>query len=139
MITKILMAVDESDAKDRIVVWVRDIATRFHTPVVVFHAYPRISPHIEERLYKEAVAQNIAAAQTLVEEIAARLQEENIAVETDIAECPAGLAILQAAQNHGCDLIVMGARGTTFLEGLLLGSVAERVIRHAHCPVVVIR
>lgn len=45
--------------------------------------------------------------------------------------------ILAAAEDH--DLIVMGTHGRSGLEHLLLGSVTEKVIRHADCPVLVVR
>lgn len=43
-----------------------------------------------------------------------------------------------AAQNH-CDLIVMGARGLSVLEGLLMGSQVHKVINHSKCPVLVVK
>lgn len=47
---------------------------------------------------------------------------------------PAGV-IVDVAREHGCDLIVMGTHGRSGLGRLVLGSVAEHVIRHAPCPV----
>jgi nucleotide-binding universal stress UspA family protein len=46
--------------------------------------------------------------------------------------------ILDAARSQGAELIVMGTHGRTGVMRLLLGSVAERVLRHADCPVVTI-
>lgn len=48
-------------------------------------------------------------------------------------------AILRAAHEVGSDLIVMGTHGRTGLDRFLLGSVAEAVLRRAHCPVVTVR
>ena len=47
--------------------------------------------------------------------------------------------IVRIAKDGGYDLIVMSTHGRTGLSRLLMGSVAERVIRHAPCPVFVIR
>lgn len=47
--------------------------------------------------------------------------------------------ILRDAQDHNIDLIVMGTHGRGFLPHLLLGSVAERVVRRAPCPVLTVR
>ncbi|MBL8796750.1 MAG: universal stress protein [Planctomycetia bacterium] len=48
-------------------------------------------------------------------------------------------AILRAVQEHGCDLIVMGTHGRTGLDRMLLGSVAEQVMRGASCPVLTVK
>jgi nucleotide-binding universal stress UspA family protein len=47
--------------------------------------------------------------------------------------------ILRAAQETGCELIVMGTHGRTGLNRLLMGSVAEQVVRRAPCPVLTLR
>ncbi len=48
-------------------------------------------------------------------------------------------AIVDAAQRHGCDLIVMASHGRKGLSGLLLGSETQRVLLHASVPVLVVR
>jgi nucleotide-binding universal stress UspA family protein len=47
--------------------------------------------------------------------------------------------IVKFAEDHPIDLIVMGTHGRTGLEHLMLGSVAEKVVRRAPCPVLVVR
>ena len=48
-------------------------------------------------------------------------------------------AITAMAKRMNADLIVMGTHGRTGFKRALIGSVAERVVRHAHCPVLVVR
>ena len=43
------------------------------------------------------------------------------------------------AEKEHADLIIMGSHGRTGLSHVVLGSVAERVVRHASCPVLVVR
>jgi nucleotide-binding universal stress UspA family protein len=50
-----------------------------------------------------------------------------------------GAEIVRVAETVGANLIVMPSHGRTGLARLTLGSVAERVLRHAHCPVLVLR
>lgn len=52
---------------------------------------------------------------------------------------PPGEVICWFAEHDACDLIVMGTHGRTGLKHLFLGSVAEHVVRHARCPVLVLR
>ena len=47
--------------------------------------------------------------------------------------------IVEAADAGGADLIVMGSHGRSGMEKLVLGSVAQRVLSHAHLPVLVVR
>ena len=60
-------------------------------------------------------------------------------VQAVVREGAAGEVIAAVAQELGCDLIVMPSRGRTGLSRFLLGSVAERVLRLARCPVLVLR
>lgn len=47
--------------------------------------------------------------------------------------------IVKYASDHGCDHIVVGSRGRTGLTRVLLGSIAEQIVREAACPVTVVR
>ena len=56
-----------------------------------------------------------------------------------IFPCPVGETILDAARKTGAELIVMGSHGRSGVRRVLVGSVAEQVLRHAECPVVTLR
>jgi nucleotide-binding universal stress UspA family protein len=59
--------------------------------------------------------------------------------ETKIAVGPVAAEIVRIAEEEGVTSIFMGSRGNRGLKRMLLGSVADDVIRHAHCPVTIIR
>jgi nucleotide-binding universal stress UspA family protein len=71
---------------------------------------------------------------------AARFQagERGITLATDLVPGHPAEAITHYAKAHGHDLIVVGHRGH-LLGDYLLGSTADRVAHHAHCPVIVVR
>jgi len=56
-----------------------------------------------------------------------------------VAERPRAGHILEMLDKLGCDLIVMGTHGRSWLKHLLFGSVAEEVVRLARCPVMVVK
>jgi len=58
---------------------------------------------------------------------------------TVVAARPKVAHILEILEKAGCDLIVMGTHGHTRLSHLLTGSVAEDVVRQAHCPVLLVK
>ena len=63
----------------------------------------------------------------------------HIAVSTDVVIGDAGREISDLAEREKADLIVLTSHGRTGLKRLLIGSVAERVTRLAHCPILVLR
>lgn len=64
---------------------------------------------------------------------------EGIEVETVVTRGRPPAVIVDFAAREGVDLIVMSTHGTSGLEHALLGSVTERVLRRASCPVLVLR
>lgn len=88
----------------------------------------------------------LRAAQELLEEgrklmepYAGVLSDAGMTPEIMVREGRPGHAIVEEAQSGGFDLVVMGSRGLSDFEGMLLGSVAHRVLSAAHCPVLVTR
>lgn len=67
------------------------------------------------------------------------IESNNIATDIVKEYSSVSGAIIQYALNHEADLIVIGTRGKTGFKRLLLGSTVENVVRHAHCPVLVVR
>jgi len=59
--------------------------------------------------------------------------------EAELAVGPTAETIVRVARERGADLIVMGTHGRTGLQHVLLGSVAEKVVRLAPCPVLTVR
>ena len=62
-----------------------------------------------------------------------------LVVEEVIARGEAASEIVRVAREHGVDLIVISSHGRTGLGRILFGSTAESVVRHAHCPVLVVK
>jgi hypothetical protein len=65
--------------------------------------------------------------------------DNKVRVEHRLEEGEPSKEILRVAAEVGCDLIVMGTHGRTGLERLVLGSVAERVLAKARCPVLTLK
>ncbi|MFB6217874.1 MAG: universal stress protein [Halobacteriaceae archaeon] len=66
-------------------------------------------------------------------------EEGGVAVETELLEGTPAREIVAAAERTGADLVVMGTHGRGGIDRLLLGSVAERVVRTADVPVLTVR
>ncbi|MBP2251461.1 universal stress protein [Halarchaeum nitratireducens] len=80
-----------------------------------------------------------AEGEEAVAAVAERGDEEGIPVEKIVAEGSPHEVILDTVTDEDCDAIVMGTHGRSGVERFLLGSVTERVLRHAEVPVMVVR
>ena len=81
---------------------------------------------------KEACVQNLT-------EITAALRQDLPRTDWLMQEGNPFLGIIEVARKHGVDLIVMGTHGRTGLAHVLVGSVAEKVVRKAPCPVLTVK
>src|SRR5438067_7414950 len=91
------------------------------------------SPGEQEQLWK----QEMAEAREELERTAAALSTARVDKRIEVGDV-AG-TICHVAEELGADVIVVGSHGRTGLERLFLGSVREDVVRHAPCPVLVVR
>lgn len=73
------------------------------------------------------------------ERLAQAVQQRSLRAEQQVVEGPPAATIVATAEELGADLIVIGTRGRTGVRRVLLGSVAESVVRHAPCSVLVVR
>ncbi len=79
-------------------------------------------------------------AETALRELSGDAARDGISIRRTRAEPGiASQVILDAIEHDGYDLVVMGTQGRSGLAHVLLGSVAERVVRHATCPVLTVR
>jgi nucleotide-binding universal stress UspA family protein len=81
---------------------------------------------------------------TLLQGALAQMRELNVAGDTEIVETlgvceDVASALVRCAQRRGADLVVMGTHGRRGLRRMVIGSVAERFVRFATCPVLLIR
>lgn len=74
-----------------------------------------------------------------VADIRDRAESAGVPVETAVLEGSPSREIVRYAEDQGCDLIVMGTHGRGGIDRLLLGSVAERVVRASEVPVLTVR
>ncbi len=68
-----------------------------------------------------------------------RSGDPKVLIEHKLVEGDPAADILRVAREAGCDLIILGTHGRTGLGRLLMGSVAEVVVRRAHCPVLTVK
>lgn len=142
-IRSILVPVDFSDHSGKALEVAIGLAKQFAgAKVHLLHCYPLnlggVSPYgivIPESFDREC---RDAAAKQL-DQWAEKVSSQGVEVSTTVTARFPSEAIADQAGELGVDLIVMGTRGLTGLKHILLGSVAERTLRVAKCPVLTVK
>lgn len=142
----ILVGTDFSDISDEAMRTAALYAKTFGSRVMVAHVFdptPNVPPVVWSRpdLLDRSIRTEIEAAirETLHGKTATLLKDVPD-VELSVCQHPsAGRALCEMAADEEVDLLILGSHGRSGLSRAFLGSVAEKVVRHAPCPVLVVR
>lgn len=140
---KILVPTDFSAHSIEAIRTAADIAARYDATITLVHAFTPVAYPLPEGFVLLTAAQ-MAELQTDFDRLLACAKREAEAagarrVSTVQLMGSPEVEIAQYARDHAVDLIVMGTHGRTGIPHALLGSVAERVLRRASCPVLCVR
>jgi nucleotide-binding universal stress UspA family protein len=137
LFTHILVAVDGSPQSEKTVRIAIDLARRYESHVNVVH--------VREHERYEGSDVDLGPpvpAQQLVEGVLTQFRDAGLEARGTIRRVDPGHTsdqIVEAARDSGADLIIMGSRGMGEIKSLLLGGVANKVVQHATCPVLLVR
>jgi universal stress protein A len=139
--THILVPTDFSPASDAALAYAKELALRFDARLTLLHVVtdPLATGAWAPDVYVPASAEmSDRFLRTARERLEAALTAEERAQFAVVIEARIGVpavVIREFAREQKVDLIVMGTHGRRGLSHMLLGSVAERMVRHAACPV----
>ncbi len=142
-IRKVLFPTDFSEASEAAWGFALSLAQEFGAEVALLHVVPeppRLAEAYEmgftpERFLKAATEE----AQRLLADMQAKAADWKVTLIPRVRQGVEFREIIAAAREEGADLIVMGTHGRTGLAHALIGSVAEKVVRKAPCPVLTVR
>ena len=144
-ITRILVPVDFSPHAERAFCYATTLAHRLGAQLALVHVVedPFVTGAWSAEIYvpnvPELLANVIAGAERQLATLKEGAAALGIAAETAVITGRPAQSIIEYAGSRGVDLIVMGTHGRTGLAHVMMGSVAERVLRKAPCPVLTIR
>jgi nucleotide-binding universal stress UspA family protein len=136
---KILVPLDNSEHSRNALRYAMGLAQTQKSHIALLHCFGRIPMLIGGEPRKELVGELVREAEKMLAPYAKKLREIGIEPALIIKEGKPGEVIVQEAKSGDYDLIVMGSRGLSDLEGVILGSNAHRVLSAAHCPVLLCR
>lgn len=143
-VQKILCAVDFSENSRKALVQASAYAAAFSASLCVIHAVP--SHTLKERWSRwhvsssSEIEQFSEASDTEARATLSRMLHDAglTAVQSQIRQGMPAAVICAAADSGDYDLVVMGARGISYVKGMLIGSVTEAVIKASPCPVLIV-
>jgi nucleotide-binding universal stress UspA family protein len=151
MYQRILVALEGSDLAERVLPYVESLAIQFGSTIVLLRtvappgaiiagpgagADPVAEPIVDATSIVEAERQE---ATSYLRSVAQRFWDAGVETELDVPEGRPAPTIVGRSTELGIDLIVMTTHGRSGLGRLVLGSVADAVLRHAPCPILLVR
>ena len=144
-IKKILCPTDFSENSEHALKYALALATLSQADLQLFHVvepitYPQSTEFFEPVLDEvELMMKMETAFQQQLEDQVTTLKAKYPKIKGKLVTGNTFLEIIQAARDDDVDMIVMGTHGRTGLAHVLIGSVAERVVREAPCPVLTVK
>ena len=142
MVHKILVATDFSAHAERALDYAAELAAVYDAPLLLLHVYANPIMALPDGYVMMTVpnlAELVTGLQDGLRRTEARARQLGVKqVETRLVEGVTWSEILATAKDAGCDLIAMGTHGRGAITHMLLGSVAEKVVRKAECPVLTV-
>jgi nucleotide-binding universal stress UspA family protein len=137
MFGRVVVAIDGSPQSSKTIPVALDLAQKYGSKVAVVH----VREHTRYEGSDVDLGPPIPAAE-LVDTVVETFRDAGVDAHGELRRVSAGDTpeqIVGVAKEFEADLIVLGTRGMTEWRSLLLGGVANKVVHHAHCPVLLVR
>lgn len=138
-IRRILLATDLSPASEGAAVQALDLAHDLGADLLVVSVIDPRSLRLPGGRFGVRVDQVRSSRESAAQELVSRGRAAGVRVNFLIWDGDPGESIVDAARSEQVDLIVVGSHGRGQVGRFLIGSVSDHVVRHAHCPVLVVR
>ena len=137
---KILVPTDFSVHSEKALQYGLELAGKFGSELHLFHVVEPLPVFFGDGVYvpPDSTAEVIAAAKTKLEEFDS-VSHTRFKVVRSVVEGHPFVEIIQYAKENTIDLVIVGTHGRGAIAHMLLGSEAEKVVRKAPCPVLVVR
>jgi universal stress protein A len=136
---KLLLATDLSPASAAATEQAFDLAGRLRAPLLIVSVIDPGQLRLPGGRFGQRVDQVRSQREVVAQDLVARGRALGIDVSFLIWEGEPGESIVEAARAEHADLVIVGSHGRGSVGRLFIGSVSEHVVRHAPCPVLVVR
>jgi nucleotide-binding universal stress UspA family protein len=148
-IKKILVTIDRSESSKKATEYAISLAKKYDAQLIILYVlyselgfvYSNLLGVTTPKAIQDVLETQKNEVQKWFDEVKNKLKTSNISVTDKIIISASSIVgeIVAFADKEKIDLIILGTRGRTGFKKLLLGSVAEGVVTHSSCPVMVVR
>jgi nucleotide-binding universal stress UspA family protein len=137
----LLVPIDFSDQQDRLLAHARELALAYGMTLTLFHVVEVESLPDVYGAYADPPEPGVLADRTkeAIDERAESLRERGVETTVEVRSGHAADETLAAAEEMDVDLLAIATHGRSGIERMLMGSVAEKVLRRAPCPVFAVK
>lgn len=145
MYKKILVPLDGSEKANDAAEHAVELAARIGAEVTLYHVIPALPPYVNRYgdhlggAYQQIHNELQATGEETLQKARANFAKSGVKLDVKILWGNPAEEICREAKEGDFDLIVMGSRGLGEIKGFIMGSVSNRVVRHASTPVLVVR
>jgi len=140
IISKMLVAIDGSDASMNAADYAISISKQYNAELCALHVIRADVDLFGPHETSEFMTRMRNEGEKYLNKVKLKANEKNIQIKTEIiSSINIAGGIVDFAEENNIDLIVIGTRGRSGFNKLLLGSVASHVVTYAHCPVLVVK
>jgi nucleotide-binding universal stress UspA family protein len=141
---RILVPTDFSKFSQNALIYAAALAEKFGAEISLLHVVQDLAVFIPDMVtvappIAPSLEQMTTAVQAAFDRVIRENQLEKLSIRREVIEGTPFYEIIRFAKENAIDLIVMGTHGHTGLAHMLLGSVTEKVVRKAPCPVLTVR
>jgi nucleotide-binding universal stress UspA family protein len=138
MVKNILVPVDGSEGSDRAIGEAAELAKACDAKVNFLYV-ANINQLAINACLSDAILDAVTKAGNVILDRAMEMLPAEVEKEAFSETGSPAVVILDFAENHPTDLIVMGSRGLGVVKGVLLGSVSQYIVEQSKCPVLVVK
>lgn len=139
MIQNILVAIDGSDLSEQVIATLHQIKLSRNTKIILCYVIPNTGADVEVAADRPPADQENVAYIHMKKLMEPFQAEFSCPSELEIVTGDPAEEIIRLANIYKADLIVIGSRGLTGINRILLGSVSSQVVADAHCSVLVVK
>jgi nucleotide-binding universal stress UspA family protein len=135
----ILSPADGSEASERATRHAIYLAKLTGAEILILHVVETNFAWYTGTLYQQVVDQLRDFGKKVLEQAMRMAEEEGVKARSMMMDGHSGTVIVRIAEREEADVIVMGALGRSMVAEALMGSISRHVVRHAPCPVLVVK